>query len=278
MKILRLPVDEPFVTGTYETHEVHSNQILKLEDAALLYCLRGEGILEIDMQPYDVSAQTQILLLPSSIFHCTYASADFTLAYLVFSNNLFQEITSRFDPSFFYFLKEHPCIGIPPERVKIFAGLSHIMIDLYNDRSNLFRLQIFKNFIQNYLMDFYDKTQHLFSNKRPENLSRQEILFKRFIQLVLQYCTSQREVAFYATELCITPRYLSSIVQSVSGQTAKSHIDRHVILESKALLQSTDLSIQEISNQLRFPNQSFFGRYFKRHTGLSPLQYRNLCE
>jgi len=69
--------------------------------------------------------------------------------------------------------------------------------------------------------------------------------------------------------------YLSTVIQNVTNTTAKSIIDKHVILEIKVLLKSTNLSVQEISNQLCFPDQSFFGRYFKKHTGLSPLQYRN---
>ena len=102
-----------------------------------------------------------------------------------------------------------------------------------------------------------------------------EELFKRFIQLVHKHCTTQREVSFYANKLFITPRYLSTVIQNVTNTTAKSIIDKHVILEIKVLLKSTNLSVQEISNQLCFPDQSFFGRYFKKHTGLSPLQYRN---
>ena len=115
----------------------------------------------------------------------------------------------------------------------------------------------------------------LFLMKRPEGISRQEELFKRFIQLVHKHCTTQREVSFYANKLFITPRYLSTVIQNVTNTTAKSIIDKHVILEIKVLLKSTNLSVQEISNQLCFPDQSFFGRYFKKHTGLSPLQYRN---
>lgn len=278
MKIFRLPDNEPFLTSMDEPLDLHPHQIVKLEDAFLFFCRQGHAVVEIDMQAYEVSPNTQLLLLPGSIFHCTFASSDFTTSYIVLTCQLFQEITSRLEPSFFYFLKEHPCISIPPERVKNFIGLFHVMAELYQDRHNCFRLQIFKNFIQNFLMDFYDKTQHLFSEKKQENINRQEELFKKFIQLIHKYCTTQREVAFYAAELCITPRYLSTIVQNVSHTTAKSLIDRHVILEIKALLQSSSLSIQEISNQLCFPDQSFFGRYFKRHTGLSPLQYRNQCD
>lgn len=275
MELLRLPENEPFIAGTNEVRSITPNHIKKLEGACIIFCQGGKAHIEIDLQAYEITENTQLVLLPGSILNCTYVSSDFTTSYIEFSKTLFGEITSRLDPSFFQFLKEHPCIVVPEERVKPLIGMTLAMEDLYKDRDNSFRLQIFKNFVQNFLLDFYDKTQHLFLQKKTEGISRQEEIFKRFIQLIHKYCTTQREVSFYATELFITPRYLSTVVQHVSGTTAKSIIDRHVILEIKALLKSTNLSIQEISNKLCFPDQSFFGRYFKKHTGISPLQYRN---
>lgn len=108
------------------------------------HCRSGKAHIEIDLQAYEVTENTQLLLLPGSIFNCTCASHDFTVSYIVFSDTLFREITSRLDPSFFHFLKEHPCIVIPEERVKPFIGLSLVMKDLYEDRDNSFRIQIFK--------------------------------------------------------------------------------------------------------------------------------------
>ena len=81
-------------------------------------------------------------------------------------------------------------------------------------------------------------------------------------------------MSFYAKQLNITPKYLSSVVKEVSGKTAARWIDESVILEAKALLKYSGMSIQEIAYYLNFPNQSFFGSYFKRNTGMSPSQYK----
>lgn len=191
MEILSLPENEPFITGIEESIDICSNQIMKLADASIFHCRSGKAHIEIDLQAYEVTENTQLLLLPGSIFNCTCASHDFTVSYIVFSDTLFWEITSRLDPSFFHFLKEHPCIVIPEERVKPFIGLSLVMKDLYEDRDNSFRIQIFKNFIQNFILDFYDKTQHLFLQKKTEGINRQEEIFKRFIQLIHKHCTTQ---------------------------------------------------------------------------------------
>ena len=105
--------------------------------------------------------------------------------------------------------------------------------------------------------------------------TRHKIVFERFIDLVSKYHNTERNVGFYADKLCITPKYLSKIVKDTSGQSAPQWIDQYVILEAKQLLKHSDRCIKEISDELNFPNPSFFFKYFKKHTGLTPNQYRN---
>lgn len=275
MELIHIPNNEEFVAGSNQTHP-KQRQVIKLEDTMILFCKQGHARINIDLQEYEVIENTQTVLLPGSILSLGELSDDFNFSFIGFSNNIFREITARLDPSFFRFLKENPCVTLPVERTKGIRGLSAALEDLYNDKDNCFRLQIAKNFLQSFLLDVYDKTHRMFLLKRVEGASRQEELFKSFIQLIHKHCTTQREVAFYASELYITPRYLSTVIQAVAKTTAKSIIDKHVILEIKVLLKSTHLSIQEIANKLCFPDQSFFGRYFKKHTGLSPVQFRNM--
>ena len=89
------------------------------------------------------------------------------------------------------------------------------------------------------------------------------------------YHTSERNMAFYADKLCLTPKYLSKLVKSVSGRSAPDWIDAFVILEAKNMLKYSDLSIKEIVCKLNFPNQSVFYKFFKSHAGKTPSQYRN---
>jgi AraC-like DNA-binding protein len=78
----------------------------------------------------------------------------------------------------------------------------------------------------------------------------------------------------YADQLCLTPKYFSKVIKDNSGASASEWIDNYVILETKALLKSTNMTILQISDELNFPSQSFFGKYFKRVTGMSPKSYR----
>lgn len=247
----------------------------KLKNACIFLCRQGEATIEIDSEEYHVETDTHAVLLPGTIIGQVWRSNDFQATYILFPDSILREVTNRLDPSFFRFLNENPTVTLPEERLRSIKGMMALIKELYEDRHNCFRPQILRNNLQSFLFHIYDKTHRLFEDRHPEGISRQEELFKMFMRLVHEHCTHHREVSFYADRLCISSRYLSNVVQSVSGTTAKNIISRHVILEMKAMLKSTTLSIQEISNRLHFPDQSFFGRYFKKHTGMSPLEYRN---
>lgn len=103
---------------------------------------------------------------------------------------------------------------------------------------------------------------------------RAEAYFRQFMQLLGEHFRRERSVGFYARQLCITPKYLTTLIKRISGHSVSEWIDSYVILEAKALLKHSNRSIQEIAYHLSFPNQSFFGSYFKRNTGMSPSQYK----
>lgn len=247
----------------------------KLKDACIFLCRQGNATIEIDSEEYHIEADTHAVLLPGTIIGQVWRSEDFQATYILFPDSILREVTNRLDPSFFRFLNENPTVTLPEERLRSIKGMMTLIKELYEDKHNCFRPQILRNNLQSFLFHIYDKTHRFFLDSHPEGISRQEELFKSFIQLIHEHCTLHREVSFYADALCISSRYLSTIVQNVAGNTAKSIIDKHVILEIKTMLKSTNLSIQEISNRLHFPDQSLFGRYFKKHTGMSPVEYRN---
>ena len=104
--------------------------------------------------------------------------------------------------------------------------------------------------------------------------NRAEEYFKQFTELLGKHYTRERSVGYYARQLCITPKYLTTLIKRISGKSVSEWIDSYVILEAKTLLKYSNMSVQEIAYYLNFPNQSFFGSYFKRNTGMSPSQYK----
>ena len=110
---------------------------------------------------------------------------------------------------------------------------------------------------------------------RPIKGNRHEEYFHKFMRILEQNYLKERTVGFYASQMNLTPKYLTTLIRESSGRTAISWIDDYVILEAKNLLKFSTMSIQEIAYYLNFPNQSFFGKYFKNHTGMTPTSYRS---
>lgn len=116
-------------------------------------------------------------------------------------------------------------------------------------------------------------------NLRPEesrDSSRDVQYFRRFMRELKENFRTERSVGFYADRICVTPKYLSAVVRQVSGRAPLQWINECVIVEAKNLLRFSDLTVQEISSELNFPTQSYFGRFFKKHTGMSPREYKLL--
>jgi len=274
MHIFQLPDDEIFKAGADKNEWLPQGKTMKVDVDTIIFCRKGTANIEIDLIPYELVANTQLIIIAGSIVHNISNSDDFKISYITFKHEVYDEATAQLEPSFTFFLKEYPCVQLGEKKINKMNYLVEAMEDFYNEKNNCFRVKIFKNNIQSFLLDVYDKTRTLFKIEKSEEVGRREELFIKFIHLIHKYCPQQREVGFYAEKLCITSRYLSSITQNVADKSAKYIIDKHAIQRIKIMLKYSNMSIQDISYELNFPNQSFFSRYFKKHTGMSPLEYR----
>ena len=265
--------EEPFVIGKSDLAYFFNNPC-RCDCALVLLCTSGHAQVTVDLRRGPLQLNTIVLLLPGSVLMFDDASADFSVRFGAFSPDLFGEAGFRLGLSFFSFLKENP---ISQVNERMAAGLStwfEIMDYTYQDRGNMFRKTIVRNRLQNIMLELYDKIQRKVSSQCPTTSNRQMELFHRFVSLVHDCCIEEREVSFYADKLCISTRYLSAIVRRTTHQSAKELIDKIVIMEIKVLLQNTTLPIQEIAYKMHFPDQSYLGRYFKKHTGISPSVFR----
>jgi len=174
-------------------------------------------------------------------------------------------------------LLENPCITLQPDELDIVQ--EHIqMINRFIRSDYFYAKGSISHLISSAFYLFGSIINHRIQSQQMNEkttTTRPKILFERFLELVTEHHNSQRSMTFYADKLCITPKYLSKIVKDTSGISAPQWIDQYVILEAKQLLKNSDLCIKEISDELSFPNPSFFFKFFKRNTGLTPNQYRN---
>ena len=215
--------EEQFVVGESD-FAFFSNYACRIEGGAFLFCRSGRAEASVNQYQGEVRRNTMVLLLPGSVLMLTDRTEDFRVTFCAFSRDLFSEAAFRLDPSFFRALRERP-ISYPPTRIVEGAAIWFQMAAYtYRDRSNVFRNTIIKNRLQNVLLESYDKMQRFAARqpRTPEITTRQTDLFQRFVALVHEHCSQEREVSFYADKLCISTRYLSTSCGAWRGARPRS--------------------------------------------------------
>lgn len=247
---------------------------LRLDFITVGFCLQGEAKVEINLQSYDIRKNDIIFLLPGYIVQPLAKSDDFVGKSLFFDPDFIESGDVRRFPVFLE-IKEFPRISLSDDEIAIVLEFYSFLRKQYNSRiDQVYRKEIMKKL----LMAFLYEVGAIFQNNKPvepSKMSRKEEILKSFIRLVSIHYRKERSVSFYAGQLCLTPKYLSTTVKEISHKTVVEWINAAVVLESKALLRSSQMTVQQIADVLNFPNPSFFGRFFKRHTGMTPKEYKH---
>lgn len=276
MNSLSIAEAEAFKVGN-DSLSFFQDRLVKQTNGVLLYCISGKADIVINLQKYHITPYTSIILLPRWIFSLSSASKDFTVQYFAFSKEIMQASCFRLEPAFIQFIVDAPCYTHNSQQIiRSILRIFESGLDAYTDIENRSRNSIAQHIIQIFFLNMYDKVHRYFTKEQLEGSNRKEEIFKKFIRLVHEHCAKQRDVTFYAERLCISTRYLSAITREVTNRSTKEIIDESLMLEIKSTLQSTGLSLKEVAEMYHFPDQSFFGRFFKKHEGVSPKEYREI--
>ena len=237
---------------------------------------RGTVDASVNLVDYHLTDGTLAVILPGSILQINKVEGDIEVYYAGFSSDFLRSITpvkSILDIS--HAIRQNP-VAVLNGDVASLAKDYYLLVNRTHalfgpDNRDLLR-PMYATLLQA-LGGLYLKRK---VNK--ENLGPGERICQDFGQLVLDHYAKEKNVAFYASKLGITPASLSTIVKQVTGRTCLDIISNMVIMDAKAQLKSTNLPIYQIADSLNFNNVSFFGKYFKRHVGVSPLEYRNMTD
>ena len=263
----------------FDTESVISlyNGPTKLEVLTVGLCLEGTGTFNISLREFQLFPGLMVIALPNQIVEQRCFSSDFKAIFFAVSKNLLETLPKISNVlSLFFYLKDYPCFNLTPQEQETVKEYHAFIRKRLKNKEALYRKEVVMGLMQG----FFFELCNIFTNHAPanattmKNKSRKEYIFERFYESLVESYQSERSVKFYADQLCLTPKHLSGVVKEVSGKTVGEWIDELVILEAKALLNSSSMNIQEIADRLNFANQSFFGKYFKHYTGMSPKEYR----
>lgn len=246
---------------------------IRAEASAVVLCLRGEVKLSVGMEEYELKANSVMMYGQKNLIEIKEYSEDFLQSIVVFTSDFIKEtmLDMKSVIPIFQYVNESGTgmLSLDEEEVAVLSDFYELL-----NRTMAFN----KSAITQDLMTAFIRSLAVMYSRRVMDAqivrTRHEEYLDRFMHAVQQHHKKHRSVKFYADELHITPKYLSSVIKEVSGRSATDWIDDFVIREAKTLLRFSSKSIQEITYTLNFSTQSFFGKYFKRHTGVSPSEYR----
>mgnify|MGYP003440337416 FL=1 len=244
-----------------------------LRRGGIFICLGGEGDVIINENKYHLSRNTMCVAFPGTIIQAFDTEVDFESYTLAIDIDFLRELNIPSANSIHISMRENPCVVLTDEELQSIMEICKMMHRKdsrtqhpYHQQINVLTLTLLCFELAGiYLRDIPVKRQPC---------TRQDMIFRRFMTLLATDITTSREVKYYADKLCISPKYLTIVTRQMSSRSASDWITRSAILNAKAKLATTNLTVQQISDQLNFPNPSFFGQYFLRHTGMTPKEYR----
>lgn len=238
----------------------------------------GETSVSFNLHEFRLKKDSMFIFTPKNILQVNsqqYFKADVIAISPDFMRRINIDIKNMM-PLFLKFV-ENPTLALTPEESRSMRGMIAQIERETRGPETHFSFDIVSGLIAATIYKVGDIMYHYLA-EHPEGQNnshnRAEEYFKQFTHLLGEHFREERSVGFYARQLCITPKYLTTLIKRISGQSVSEWIDNYVILEAKTLLKYSTMSIQEIAYYLNFPNQSFFGSYFKRNTGMSPSQYK----
>lgn len=239
-------------------------------------CTRGTAEVEVNLQVYKAEPDAILLATPFHVLRIYNSSPDFLCRFVVFSKAFLTEnnINSQFLETFSYFkTSSTPVIYLKHEDAKVLLEVFSLIRQKLQREENAYHKEICRSILTTLLYEVaavYEHQHVIIKNKQ----TRKQELNRLFQDSVFHHYKEHRNVQFYADELCVSPKHLTESIKEVTGKTAGEWIDDAVILEAKVLLRNHAISIAQVADEIHFPDQSSFGKYFKKQTGLSPSEYR----
>lgn len=246
---------------------------IKFTSTVSIFVKAGECRVDINLISHRIISPCIVNIRPEQILQLKFVSDDFDASFIVMSK--------RFCDNLFIILQDCRIYGtalrnqiaaIPPELIDDFKKLYLRIANIFSDHTNPFSYQAMILALSSF---FYECGHKCYADLSLSYAKGHSRLPDKFLSLVQQHFKKERFLEFYAKKLNITTKHLSRTIKQITGFTAVEWIERYVVLEAKVLLKATNLNIQQIAEELNFPTQSLFGKYFKKNVGMTPKEFRN---
>ncbi|HPX79823.1 MAG TPA: helix-turn-helix domain-containing protein [Bacteroidales bacterium] len=266
-----------FITEELELQDNYFQYPSRLDVYFLIVCLQGSFDVSLNLRDFTVKEGMAMLYTPECIVQL-HKTGKAVLQTVAISKSFLQGI--HIDPNEIFSplisFDETPCWKLTENELKIIENYLQLIRSVYILPEESYKREIIRGLISSvvYLFVHVWKRESVMARKDAMPKDRTARHFAQFMTLLHKHHCQQHYVSFYANEMNMTPKYLSSIIKKHSDKSAAQWIDEYLILEAKSFLKYSDKSMKEIVNDLNFSDSSFFSKYFKKHTGMTPTEYK----
>lgn len=244
----------------------------KIDITSVLIATAGRTTGRINLLPCDIQAPSMVVIRAGSIMQYGSMSDDFRGHVILMSENFSESLNLKESLPVLMATNENPVIPLKESELRPLLHYLDMMRGAILKSDNPYRMEVARNLTRAF---FYGGGFYFHKLGQRTEKNRAERTVGEFLRLLDAHFKQHRSIEFYADRMGLSPKYMSAMIKRHSGKSAGKWIDDRIIVEAKALLKSTNMTVQQIADEFDFPEQSSFGKYFKRQTGMSPKAYRN---
>ena len=249
----------------FATYNDSFNVPRKVDVTTLILLDKGESRAIVEGKEYHLKAPCLAIVMPNQTYCLLEASEELHLRAIIMSNRFTANLMSS---SLNRMVQKNPILEISSDIIS-FNTYYKVLLHTVKSPIKSYRFETAQHLTMSMLYLYIRKLVKIENDKK-----RKEVIFDNFCEELRKYFSINRTIPFYSGRLGVSPKYLNDIVKEKTQITANDYIDKVTVTECKALLSSTEMSIQRISMLMNFSSYSGFGKFFKRMTGMSPTEYR----
>lgn len=259
-----------------EKLDVSFDYPFSIDAIVFIICLKGSGKVKINFKEYVMEENSISIILPNQIVEKVNHSDNNFIEVLCCSIDFLSDLPFPTNFELPKRIADNPVLKITPEETQHLLRYHSFIVETFNNTTHIFQEKIIKGLLFSLMMEIGSIYLNQESDMPPsENMSsRNKEIVKQFMELLKDHFKIGRTASYYADKMFISPKYLSAVLKKETGSAINAWIERATIMGAKMLLKSTNLTVLQISEELNFPNPSYFGRFFKKSTGVTPKYYR----
>ena len=245
-----------------------------INDHRLGIIISGEAVINFNLQDCQLKSGTLVYVSPGTIIHPKHLSPDLRIYGMALFSNFPMPFAQGQMPSAFNGQVRDFQLPASEDDISTARHILDTIWQIVHATEDYHRPTV--TALVAALMHHYNQLFQQQVDQQASSRSREQTIFVRFLQLVTQHCAEHHQIGYYADRMCLTERYLSTIIRQTSSVTAKDWIDRALITRIKIELRHTDKPAAQIADEMHFANPSFFSKYFRRLTGMTPGEYKSI--